>query len=355
VGKSTLFNAITSADAGVSNYPFCTIEPNRATVPVTDSRLDDLEKMVNPEKAIPAVIDFVDIAGLVKGAHKGEGLGNKFLSHIREVDAIVHVVRCFKDEDISHVSGNIDPISDIETIDLELIFADTQTINNRLEKVKRQVKTREREIVREVEVLTKLKPELEAGKPLRNLELSQEESQIVKSLFLLTDKPVLFAANISEDDIAKDAGDLEEVEKVKAHAREQGAVTMVISAKIEEELLQLEEEERAAFMEELGLSATGIDQLIKTSYELLDLISFFTIKLPEVRAWTVKKGTMAPQAGGKIHTDFERGFICAEVIDYPTLMDAGSLQTARESGLVRQEGKQYQIKDGDIVLFKFNV
>jgi GTP-binding protein YchF len=249
----------------------------------------------------------------------------------------------------------MDPISDIETIDLELIFSDIETINNRLEKVRRQAKGGDRDIVREVEVLEKLKPELEAGKPLRDLGLSPEESRIVKSLFLLTDKPVLFAANISEDDIGKDAEDLEEVEKVKAHAGKQGAVVMIISAKIEEELLQLEEDERAAFMEDLGLSVTGIDQLIRTSYELLDLISFFTIKLPEVRAWTVEKGTKAPQAGGKIHTDFERGFICAEVIDYPMLMEAGSLQKARESGLVRQEGKEYQVKDGDVILFKFNV
>jgi len=355
VGKSTLFNAITSADAGVSNYPFCTIEPNRATVPVPDSRLDELEKMVKPEKAIPAVIEFVDIAGLVKGAHKGEGLGNKFLSHIREVDAIVHVVRCFKDEDISHVSGRIDPVSDIETIDLELIFADIETIDNRLEKVRRQAKGGDRDIVREVEILEKLKPGLESGKTLRDIGLSPEESRIVKSLYLLTDKPVLFAANISEDDVGKDPGELKEVKKVLAHAGERGAEVMIISAKIEEELLQLEEGERAAFIEELGLSITGIDQLIRMSYSLLDLISFFTIKLPEVRAWTVKKGTAAPQAGGKIHTDFERGFICAEVIDYSVLMQSGSLQKARESGLVRQEGKQYQVKDGDVILFKFNV
>jgi len=341
VGKSTLFNAITCSNAVVSNYPFCTIEPNRATVPVPDQRLEELEKMVRPRKAVPAVIEFVDIAGLVKGAHRGEGLGNKFLSHIREIDAVVHVVRCFRDEDIAHVSGKLDAVSDIETVDLELI--------------RRQAKSGDRDTVRELEILEKIRTELEAGRPLRNLKVSAEEDKIIKSLFLLTDKPVLFAANISEDDIGKDEKDLVEVLKVREYARDQGARVLVVSARIEEELLQLEEAERAVFMKDLGLSESGIDRLVRVSYELLDLISFFTIKLPEVRAWTVRKGTRAPQAGGNIHTDFERGFICAEVISFPTLMDAGSLQQARERGLIRQEGKQYQVRDGDVILFKFNV
>ena len=355
MGKSTLFNAITCSDAGVSNYPFYTIEPNRASVPVPDRRLEELEKMVRPRKALPAVIEFVDIAGLVKGAHRGEGLGNKFLSHIREIDAVVHVVRCFRDEDIAHISGKLDAVSDIETVDLELIFADIGTIENRLEKIRRQAKSGDRDTVRELEILEKIKPELEAGRPLRDLKLSAEEDRIIKSLFLLTDKPVLFAANISEDDIGKDEEGLEEVMKVREYARDHGARMLVVSARIEEELLQLEEGERDVFMDDLGLSESGIDRLVRVSYDLLDLISFFTIKLPEVRAWTVRKGTRAPQAGGKIHTDFEWGFICAEVISFPALMDAGSIQQARERGLVRQEGKQYQVQDGDVILFKFNV
>ena len=355
MGKSTLFNAITSSGAEVSNYPFCTIEPNRATVPVPDSRLNNLENMVKPEKAVPAIIEFVDIAGLVKGAHKGEGLGNRFLSHIREVDALVHVVRCFSDPAISHVSGAIDPVSDIETIDLELIFADIETIDSRLEKIRRQAKSGDRDIVREIGILENIKPDIEAGRPLRSLGLPEEEKKIIGNLFLLTDKPVVYAANISEDDMTKDAEGIEQVQEVITHAEKEGARVIVVSAKIEEELLQLKKEERAVFMEDLGLSSSGIERLINVCYSLLDLISFFTIKLPEVRAWTVKKGTRAPQAGGKIHTDFEKGFICAEVIDYPSLMESGSLQKAREKGLVRQEGKQYQVKDGDVILFKFNV
>lgn len=350
-----MFNAITTAGAEISNYPFCTIEPNRATVPVPDTRLQELEKMVQPQKAIPAAIDFVDIAGLVKGAHRGEGLGNKFLSHIREVDAIVHVVRCFSDEEVSHVTGTIDPVSDIETVQLELNFADMETLANRLEKSKRQAKGGDLEIIKEVELLEKIKPEMESGKPIRNMDLSDEEKNILSQLFFLTGKPVLYAANISEEDIGKKVGELDLAGKVRVYAEKEGSRIVIISAKIEEELLQLENGERSEFMKELGLSRTGMDRLVNTCYDLLGLISFFTIKLPEVRAWTVRKGTKARQAAGKIHTDFERGFICAEVISYPVLMDAGSFQNAKEKGLVRQEGKDYPVKDGDVILFKFNV
>ncbi len=320
-----------------------------------DSRLEDLAGMVKPEKTIPATIEFVDIAGLVKGAHKGEGLGNKFLSNIREVDAMVHVVRCFKDESISHVSGRVDPISDIEIINLELIFADIESIENRLEKNRRPVKSGDRDIVKEVEILEKVKGGLEEGRAIRNMELSVIEKDIVDSLFLLTVKPVLYAVNISEADLGGTGEDIAELKRVKDYAENENSRMISISAKIEEELTQLDKEERLQFMKELGIPETGMDRLISGCYSLLDLISFFTIKLPEVRAWTVKKGTMAPQAAGKIHTDFEKGFICAETIDHRTLMDAGSFNMAREKGLIRQEGKQYIIRDGDVILFKFNV
>jgi len=311
--------------------------------------------MVKPEKTIPATIEFVDIAGLVEGAHKGEGLGNKFLSNIREVDALVHVVRCFRDENISHISGRVDPISDIEIINLELVFADIESIENRLEKNRRPVKSGDRDIVREVEVLKKIKGELEGGKAIRNMELSPAERDIVDNLFLLTVKPVLYVVNISEDDLGKTREDTGELKKVKDHAENENSLMIRISVKIEEELMQLEKDERLQFMEELGISETGMDKLITVCYSLLDLISFFTIKLPEIRAWTIKKGTRAPQAAGKIHTDFERGFICAEVISHGSLMNAGSFNAAKEKGLIRQEGKQYIIKDGDVILFKFNV
>lgn len=320
-----------------------------------DIRLEGLTGMVKPEKTIPATIEFVDIAGLVKGAHKGEGLGNKFLSNIREVDALVHVVRYFRDENISHISGRVDPVSDIEIINLELIFADIESIGNRLEKNRRPVKSGDQDIVREVEVLKKIKEELEEGKALRNMELSPTEKDIVDSLFLLTVKPVLYVVNISEDDIGKTGEDTDELKRIKDHAKNENSMMIQISVKIEEELMQLEKEERLQFMVELGISETGMDRLIAACYSLLDLISFFTIKLPEIRAWTIKKGTMAPQAAGKIHTDFERGFICAEVIEQKTLMNAGSFNTAKEKGLLKQEGKQYIIKDGDVILFKFNV
>ncbi len=320
-----------------------------------DPRLDKLAEMVKPEKVIPAIIEFVDIAGLVKGAHKGEGLGNKFLSHIREVDAIVHTVRCFSDESISHISGAIDPVADIEVVDLELIFADIETIDNRLEKNKRQAKTRDKIILFEIEVLQKVKASLGGGKPARSMELSGQEKEVLDNLFLLTLKPVIYAANISEDDIGKNDQDNEALKKVQDFARSVNSQVMIVSAKIEEELSELDQNERELFMKELGIHESGIERLIKSSYELMDLISFLTIKLPEVRAWTVARGTKAPQAAGKIHTDFEKGYICAEVIEFNTLMGAGSFNSAKEKGLVRQEGKEYIIKDGDVVLFRFNV
>jgi GTP-binding protein YchF len=324
-------------------------------VPVPDLRLEKLAEMVKSEKAIPAIIEFVDIAGLVKGAHKGEGLGNKFLSHIREVDAIIHTVRCFSDESISHISGIIDPVSDIEVVDLELIFADIETIDNRLEKNKRQAKTRDKIILFEIDVLQKIRASLEGGKPARSMELSGQEKEVLDNLFLLTLKPVIYAANISEDDISKNDQDNEALKKVQDFARSVNSRVIIVSAKIEEELSELDQNEREMFMEELGIHESGIERLIRASYELMDLISFLTIKLPEVRAWTVVRGTKAPQAAGKIHTDFEKGFICAEVIEFNTLIGPGSFNSAKEKGLVRQEGKEYIIKDGDVVLFRFNV
>jgi GTP-binding protein YchF len=322
---------------------------------VPDPRLDKLAEMVKPEKVIPAIIEFVDIAGLVKGAHKGEGLGNKFLSHIREVDAIVHTVRCFSDEGISHVSGSLDPVSDIEVVDLELIFADIETIDRWLEKNKRQAKTRDKIILFEIEVLQKIKARLEEGKPARSMDLSGQEKEVLDALFLLTLKPVLFAANISEEDIGKSDKDNEELKKVQDFARSMNSEVLIVSAKIEEELSRLDPDERGLFMEELGIHESGIDRLIKSSYKLMDLISFLTIKLPEVRAWTIPKGTRAPQAAGKIHTDFEKGFICAETIGFNTLIGAGTFSSAKEKGLVRHEGKEYVINDGDVVLFRFNI
>jgi ribosome-binding ATPase len=310
--------------------------------------------MVKPDKTTPAVIEFVDIAGLVRGAHDGEGLGNKFLSNIREVDAIVHVVRCFKDENIAHVSGKIDPVGDIEVVNLELIFADIESIEKRLEKSRRSAKSGEKDIIREVEILQKIKDELGRGKLLRNIELAAFEKQLAESLFLLTDKPVLYALNISEDDIGRDENN-PDIKNVRDYAAGENSGIVLISAKIEEELMQLDRNERLQFMIEMGIPETGMDRMVTSCYKLMDLISFFTIKLPEVRVWTVKRGTEAPRAAGKIHTDFERGFIGVEVIDYQSLMDAGSFHAAREKGLVRQEGRQYIIRDGDVILFKFNI
>ena len=353
VGKSTMFNAITNAGAECANYPFCTIEPNVGVVPVPDERLDVLTKMFNAKKTTPAVIEFVDIAGLVKGASKGEGLGNKFLSHIREVDSIVEVVRCFEDSNIVHVDGKIDPIRDIETINLELIFADLETIDKRLGKAKKMLKS-DKKYQEEIDILNKIKMNLENGKPARIVELSDEEKDIIKDMFLLTMKPMMYIANISEDEIT-DVENNENVKKVEEYAKNENAKVIPLCVKIEEELTLLEGNDKKEMLHELGLEESGLDKLIKASYDLLGLMSFLTAGEPEVRAWTIKKGTKAPEAAGKIHSDIQRGFIKAEVITYDELIKCGSMQNAREKGLIRQEGKDYIMKDGDIVLFKFNV
>ncbi len=354
VGKSTLFNAITQAGAESANYPFCTIEPNVGIVDVPDERLDKLAQMYNPKKITHAYIEFVDIAGLVKGASKGEGLGNKFLSHIREVDAIVHVVRCFEDANITHVDGSIDPIRDIETINLELIFSDIEMIERRIERTKKAMKG-DKSLASELELLERVKAHMEDGKPARTLEYTDDEAAIMKDIFLISMKPVIYAANVAEDDFAKGIENNEFVNKVKEFAAVEHSQVMPVSAKIEEEISQLDGEERAMFLEELNMSESGLDRLIKASYSLLGLISYLTAGEPEVRAWTITKGTKAPQAAGKIHTDFERGFIRAEVVHYDDLMECGSMAAAKEKGLVRSEGKDYVMKDGDIVLFRFNV
>ena len=353
VGKSTMFNAITNAGAECANYPFCTIEPNVGVVPVPDERLDVLTKMFNAKKTTPAVIEFVDIAGLVKGASKGEGLGNKFLSHIREVDSIVEVVRCFEDSNIVHVDGKIDPIRDIETINLELIFADMETIDKRLEKAKKMLKS-DKKYQEEIDILNKIKTNLEDGKPARTLDLSNEEKDIIKDMFLLTMKPMMYIANISEDQITEIRNN-ENVKKVEEYAKKENSKVIPLCVKIEEELTLLDDNDKKEMLHELGLEESGLDKLIKTSYDLLGLMSFLTAGEPEVRAWTIKKGTKAPEAAGKIHSDIQRGFIKAEVITYDELIKCGSMQSAKEKGLVRSEGKDYIMKDGDIVLFKFNV
>ena len=339
VGKSTMFNSITKAGAECANYPFCTIEPNVGVVPVPDERLDELTKMYKPQKTTHAVVEFVDIAGLVKGASKGEGLGNKFLSHIRETDAIVQVVRCFEDSNVVHVDGSVDPIRDIETINLELIFADIETVNKRLEKAKKNLKANKK-YQEEIDLLEKIKQNLEEGKSARAIDFNEDEQEMVKEMFLLTTKPILYIANISEEQIENAEND-ELVLKVKEYAAKENAEVIPLCVKIEEELSGLEE--------------SGLDKVIKKSYDLLGLMSFLTAGEPEVRAWTIKKGTKAPQAAGKIHSDIERGFIKAEIVSYDDLMKEGSMVAAKEKGLVRQEGKDYIMQDGDIVLFKFNV
>ncbi len=354
VGKSTLFNAITKAGAESANYPFCTIEPNVGVVDVPDERIDALAKMYNPKKVTRAYIEFVDIAGLVKGASKGEGLGNKFLSHIREVDAIVHVVRCFEDENITHVDGSVDPIRDIETINLELIFSDVEIIDRRIDRTKKAMKG-DKSLASELELLERVKAALEDGKPARSLEYTEEEELIMREIALISMKPVIYAANVAEDDFAKGIENNELVNRVKEYAKDDNAEVMPVSAKIEEEISQLDGDEKAMFLEELGMSESGLDRLIKASYKLLGLISYLTAGEPEVRAWTITRGTKAPQAAGKIHSDFERGFIRAEVVSYDDLMASGTMAVAKEKGLVRSEGKDYVMKDGDIVLFRFNV
>lgn len=353
VGKSTLFNAITEAGAESANYPFCTIEPNVGVVDVKDNRLDVLGKMYNTKKITPASIEFVDIAGLVAGASKGEGLGNKFLSHIREVDAICHVVRCFEDENIINVNAGVDPLRDIEIINLELILADLETVQKRYEKGVKLLRVGDKKNEEEVKVLEKLKVALENGKTARIVELNEEEQKIANSFFLLTTKPVIYCANISEKDIGKQ--DNKYVEMVKTFAKTENAEVISLCAKIEEELTKLEPDERAMFKEELGIDESGLDKLVVASYSLLGLMSYLTAGETEVRAWTIKKGTKAPQAAGKIHTDFERGFIKAEVVNYNDLVEAGSLNGAKEKGKVRIEGKEYIVQDGDVMLFRFNV
>ena len=353
VGKSTMFNSITNAGAECANYPFCTIEPNVGVVAVPDERLDKLTEMYHPQKTTPAVIEFVDIAGLVKGASKGEGLGNKFLSHIREVDSIVEVVRCFDDTNIVHVDGSIDPIRDIETINLELVFADMETVDKRLDRAKKNLKA-DKKYQAEIDLLEKIKETLEAGKPARVLDLTDEEKELIKDAFLLTMKPILYIANVSENDI-ENPDENEYVERVKEYAKQENAEVIPLCVKLEEELSVLDKEDKKEMLKELGLTESGLDKVIKASYKLLGLMSFLTAGEPEVRAWTIKIGTKAPQAAGKIHSDIERGFIRAEVVSYDDLMNCGSMVAAREKGLVRSEGKDYIMRDGDIVLFRFNV
>ena len=355
VGKSTLFNSLTKAGAESANYPFCTIDPNVGVVPVPDPRLKKLAALYDSQKITPAVIEFVDIAGLVKGASKGEGLGNQFLSNIREVDAIVHVVRCFDDPNVIHVDGSIDPLRDIETINLELIFSDIEILERRIAKTSKGA-FNNKELAKEVELLKQIKSRLEDGKLARGMELEDEDQiAFVDSLNLLTWKPVIFAANVSEDDVADDAASNPYVQKVREFAKENGCEVFVICAQIEEEIAQLDDDEKAMFLVELGLTESGLDKLIAASYRILGLMSYLTAGVTETRAWTIRMGTKAPQAAGKIHSDFERGFIRAEVVNYQDLLDCGSYNAAKEKGLVRSEGKEYVIKDGDVVLFRFNV
>ncbi len=352
VGKSTLFNAITQAGAQAANYPFCTIEPNVGIVAVPDERLDALAAIYKPEKYTPATIEFVDIAGLVRGASKGEGLGNKFLSHIREVDAIVHVVRCFEDVNVVHVDGDIDPVRDAQTINLELILADIETAEKRMAKAQKNART-DKTVAAELALLQRLLPHLESEQPARTLDCDDNERDLMRSFFLLTSKPVIYAANVAEDEIATPN---ETVQRLEALAAAEGAAVVIVSAKVEEEIASLDPDEKAEFLAELGLAKSGLDRLVQASYALLGLISYLTAGPKEVRAWTIEKGTKAPQAAGKIHSDFERGFIRAEIVAYDKLMEnGGSMATAKEKGLVRSEGKDYVVADGDVVLFRFNV
>ena len=353
VGKSTMFNAITNAGAECANYPFCTIEPNVGVVPVPDERLDELAKIYNPEKVTHAIIEFVDIAGLVKGASKGEGLGNKFLSHIREVDSIVEVVRAFEDPNIVHVDGSIDPVRDIETINLELIFADLETVQKRLDNARKKLKADKR-YQQEIDALERIKENLEEGKLARTVDLNEEEQEMLKDMFLLTTKPILYIANISESQLANPLED-DNVKQIVEYAKKDKAQVIPLCVKIEEELASLDGNDKQEMLEALGLQESGLDKVIKASYDLLGLMSFLTAGEPEVRAWTIKKGTKAPQAAGKIHSDIERGFIRAEIVSYEDLIKEGSMAAAKEKGLVRSEGKEYVMQDGDVVLFRFNV
>ncbi|TLS50503.1 redox-regulated ATPase YchF [Paenibacillus antri] len=354
VGKSTLFNAITQAGAESANYPFCTIDPNVGVVEVPDPRLGKLADIVHPERIVPTAFEFVDIAGLVKGASKGEGLGNKFLAHIREVDAIVHVVRCFVDENITHVSGGVNPISDIETINLELILADIESVEKRLERSRKNMKGGDKKVLAEVELLERLKETLYNDKPARSMEMTDEDRLLVRDLHLITMKPVLYAANVSESEAANSEGN-PYVQKVREFAASEGNEVVPISAKVESEIAELEGDDKAMFLEELGLQESGLDRLIQAAYKLLGLYTYFTAGVQEVRAWTIRKGTKAPQAAGVIHTDFERGFIRAEVVAYEDLIAAGSMNGAKERGQLRLEGKEYVVNDGDVMHFRFNV
>ncbi|NLK95854.1 MAG: redox-regulated ATPase YchF [Clostridiales bacterium] len=355
VGKSTLFNAITKAGAESANYPFCTIEPNVGVVSVPDKRLDVLEKMYNTKKKVYTSIEFYDIAGLVKGASKGEGLGNKFLSHIREVASIVHVVRCFDDSNVVHVEGSVDPIRDIETINLELIFSDLEVLERRMEKSVKLARSGDKNAKAEYALMEKLKAHLEENKPARTLEVNEEEEALIKSFFLITSKPVLYACNVSEDDVMSGGEDNKYVAQVREYAKNENSGVMVVCARLEEELSSLDDEEKKEMLAEYGLEESGLDKLIQASYKLLGLMSFLTAGVQEVRAWTIKEGTKAPQAAGKIHSDIERGFIRAEIVSYDDLVQCGSEAKAKEKGVFRLEGKDYVMKDGDVVNFRFNV
>ena len=355
VGKSTLFNAITKVGAEVANYPFCTIEPNVGVVAVPDTRLEVLGKMYNTKKITPAVLKFVDIAGLVKGASRGEGLGNKFLGAIRECDAIVHVVRCFEDSNITHVDGNINPIRDIETINTELALADLDSVNSKLERSEKMLKQGNKEYAEEVNLLKKMKEALDNGKPARSVITNDDEKKLAAGYFLLTTKPVIYACNISENDLQTKEDDLIHVNKVKEYAKEENSKVLVVCAKIEQELSELADDEKQMFLEDLGLSSSGLEKIIKLGYETLGQISYLTAGEKEVRAWTIIRGTKAPGAAGKIHTDFEKGFIRADVVSYDNLVSYGGYNQAKEAGKVRSEGKDYVVQDGDVMLFKFNV
>jgi ribosome-binding ATPase len=354
VGKSTLFNAITQAGAESANYPFCTIDPNVGIVEVPDHRLTKLTELVQPKKTVPTAFEFTDIAGIVKGASKGEGLGNKFLANIREVDAICQVVRCFEDENITHVAGKVDPIDDIEVINLELILADMESVEKRISRVEKMARQKDKDAMAELEVLTMLRDAFEAEKPARTVDFTEEQMKLVKGLHLLTIKPVLYVANVSEEDVANPADNVY-VQKVREFAAQDNAEVIVICAKIESEIAELDGEEKAMFLQELGIEESGLDQLIRAAYHLLGLATYFTAGVQEVRAWTFRKGMKAPQCAGIIHSDFERGFIRAETVAYDDLLAAGTMTAAKEAGKVRLEGKEYEVKDGDIIHFRFNV
>lgn len=354
VGKSTLFNALTNAGAESANYPFCTIDPNVGIVPVPDARLDELAKMYNPEKYTPAVIEFVDIAGLVKGASKGEGLGNKFLANIREVDAIVHVVRCFENNDIIHVEGNINPLRDVETIDIELILSDLEIVERAIDRTTKAAKS-DKKLLEKLDVLEKVKVALELGKSARSIGLDEEEMAWIEESRLLTLKPIIYVANVAEAEVSGEYENNDYYKQLKAHAEEEGSEIIAVSAQIEAEIAELDGEDKLVFLDDLGITESGLDKLIKSGYSLLGLISFLTAGPKEVRAWTITKGTKAPGAAGKIHSDFERGFIRAEVVAFDDLMREGSRAKVKEKGLLRSEGKEYVMNDGDVVEFLFNV